>query len=207
MLPIDNKPSDELHGLSDPQATPEGQLCRLDKKLDELLRKSDGAEGLMLRYYFDGYSYREIAATLKKEHGIKCSWGMVFDMVAKLLADFFAGNRVTQCHFKGNTLSRQSDAKAKVDHKADEVSKEPEIHSPTASAEFILHLLLRDDEAESVGGDLQERYSRKVKQFGTRRADIWLWSQVLRSIWPLVKRFLTAGGFLAAVEYIRKLLS
>ena len=84
---------------------------------------------------------------------------------------------------------------------------EPKIHSPAATAELILHLLLKDDEAEAVGGDLQERYSKKVERFGNRRAYIWLWSQVLRSIWPLVKRFFTAGGFLAAAEFIRRLLS
>ena len=84
---------------------------------------------------------------------------------------------------------------------------EAEPHSPTANAELILHLLLRPDEAEAVGGDLQERYLRKVEWFGERRARLWLWSQVLRSIWPLLKRFVTAGGFLAAADFIRKLLS
>ena len=84
---------------------------------------------------------------------------------------------------------------------------EPKIHSPAAIAELILHLLLKDDEAEAVGGDLQERYSKKVERFGKRGAYIWLWSQVLRSIWPLLKRFFTAGGFLAAAEFIRRLLS
>jgi len=86
-------------------------------------------------------------------------------------------------------------------------SDEPETHSPTANAELILHLLLKPDEAEVLGGDLQERYLRKNQQFGQRRARIWLWSQVLRSIWPLLKRFFAAGGFLAAAEFIRKLLS
>jgi hypothetical protein len=66
---------------------------------------------------------------------------------------------------------------------------------------------LNDDEAEAVSGDLQVRYSKKVERLGKRRAYSWFWSQVLRSVWPLLKRFFTVGGFLAAAEFIRRLLS
>jgi hypothetical protein len=88
---------------------------------------------------------------------------------------------------------------------APEKTREMEASSP--NADLILHLLLRNDEAEVLSRDLQERYSKIVKRLGKRRAHVWLWGQVLRSIWPLLKRFLTAGGFLAAAEFIRKLLS
>lgn len=88
-----------------------------------------------------------------------------------------------------------------------EVDSGRNIPSPAANAELILDLLLKDDEAEAICGDLKERYPKKVERLGKRRAYIWFWGEVLRSIWPLVKRFFTASGFLAAAEFIRILLS
>ena len=93
------------------------------------------------------------------------------------------------------------------EHKLHKTESNLEKEAPSVNAILILHLLLNDDEAEALSGDLHERYAKKSIRLGKRRADVWLWSQVLRSIWPLLKRFFAAGGFLAAAELIRKLLS
>jgi len=67
------------------------------------------------------------------------------------------------------------------------------------NAEFLLYLLLGQREADWIAGDLQERLPKMRRKFGLRRARLWYWSQVIRSIGPLglkaLKR-LSGIGFL-----------
>lgn len=82
------------------------------------------------------------------------------------------------------------------------------IPQPPMNAEFILHLLLRKDEREAVIGDLVERYVQKLERFGERRARLWFYCEVLRSVWPLLRRTVAkAGGLIAAGEWIRRHIS
>jgi len=82
--------------------------------------------------------------------------------------------------------------------------KEPSPKPPT-NAEYLLHLFLRGDERDALIGDLIERYVGKHERFGERRAKVWFYSEVLRSLWPLLKRFLAkASGFIALGEWIRR---
>jgi hypothetical protein len=79
---------------------------------------------------------------------------------------------------------------------------------PPVNGEFALHLLLSKDEHEGVIGDLIERYGQKCERFGSRRAKLWFYCEVLRSVWPLIRRALArAGGLIAFGEWIRRHIS
>jgi hypothetical protein len=79
---------------------------------------------------------------------------------------------------------------------------------PPLDAEFVLHLLLNKDEQDALIGDLIERYGRKCERLGVRRANLWFYAEVVRTAWPLVKRFVAkAGGMLAVGEWLRRHIS
>lgn len=79
---------------------------------------------------------------------------------------------------------------------------------PPVNGEFALHLLLSKDEQEAVIGDLIERYGQKCERFGEQRAKLWFYCEVLRSVWPLLRRAIArVGGLVAASEWIRRHLS
>jgi len=92
-----------------------------------------------------------------------------------------------------------------------EFEREPSMPSSLAlpiNAEFILHIFLKTDELDAVVGDLLEKYKKKWERFGPRRAKFWFYSEVLRSLWPLLKRLVAkAGGLLALGEWIRRHVS
>jgi len=80
--------------------------------------------------------------------------------------------------------------------------------SPPLNAEYILHLFLKADERDALIGDLLERYSGKCEHFGERRAKVWFYGEVLRSLWPLLKRLIArASGLIALGEWIRRHVS
>lgn len=57
---------------------------------------------------------------------------------------------------------------------------------PPKGAEFVLYLLLSKEDRESIPGDLQEEFIEVIlPRFGRRRASVWYWTQVVRSILPL----------------------
>lgn len=79
---------------------------------------------------------------------------------------------------------------------------------PPVNAEFILHLLLRRDEQDAVIGDLLERYPKKCERLGERRAQFWFYGEIVRSIWPLIKRaFAKITGLVVLGEWIRRHIS
>jgi hypothetical protein len=86
-------------------------------------------------------------------------------------------------------------------------NSDPKPVQPSRNAELLLSVLARRDEQEAIVGDLIERYPKKVERLGKRRANLWVWAQVIHSAWPLFKRAITTGGILAAANYLRKLLS
>jgi hypothetical protein len=79
---------------------------------------------------------------------------------------------------------------------------------PPLNAEYALQLFLRGDERDAVIGDLLERYAGKHERFGERRAKLWFYGEVVRSLWPLLKRLAAkAGGLIALGEWIRRHVS
>jgi len=52
------------------------------------------------------------------------------------------------------------------------------------NCELILSLLLTKTEQEPAIGDFLERYHQKCRRIGRRRADVWAYSDVIRTVWP-----------------------
>jgi hypothetical protein len=78
---------------------------------------------------------------------------------------------------------------------------------PPVNAEFLLHLLLREEEQEAFIGCLVERYGQKFERFGKRRADIWFCAEVARSIWPLTRRYVGKALKMVVIgEWIRRMI-
>ena len=62
---------------------------------------------------------------------------------------------------------------------------------PPKLAEWLLKGMFPDDGRFTTVGDLEEVYQDLVKEKGFLRAQIWYWSQVLRSIIPVMKDFIS----------------
>lgn len=83
-----------------------------------------------------------------------------------------------------------------------ETQKIPE---PPKNAELLLTLFLRRDEQEAAIGCFSEIFAKKVQRLGKRRAVIWAWCDVLRTLWPVIKRmFVRVSGLAATVEWLRR---
>lgn len=83
---------------------------------------------------------------------------------------------------------------------------------PPVNASFLLYLFYDAQNCDALVGDLEERYRLIRKRFGTRRANFWYWTQVLRSLaplgWAATKRLLkAASGVAALVEMWRRIRS
>ena len=72
--------------------------------------------------------------------------------------------------------------------------------------EFLLYLFLSKEQRESLPGDLEEEFITViVPKFGLRQAKLWYWSQVLRSIGPLLTRQVVKLVSLSwVVNYVRR---
>jgi|GEM_PF-6476988 len=79
---------------------------------------------------------------------------------------------------------------------------------PPFNAEYLLYLLLGNDERDALIGDLNERYRRIIGRFNKRHADIWYYKQVAGSLFPLVRRALLRIGALVWLgRILRRLIS
>ena len=57
----------------------------------------------------------------------------------------------------------------------------------TNAAEYLLYLFLPREDCKALAGDLDEEYWTTIlPKFGARRAVLWYWCQVVRSIWPVL---------------------
>lgn len=65
-----------------------------------------------------------------------------------------------------------------------------QVARPPFNAEYVLYLLLRKEERDSIIGDLIEEYSQILERFNKRRADVWFYKQVGGSLFPLLRRAL-----------------
>jgi hypothetical protein len=92
--------------------------------------------------------------------------------------------------------------------KSSEQTGDRSVPRPPFNAEYILYLLLREQEREIVIGDLVEHYARVLTRFNKRRADIWYYKQVAGSLWPLLRRAIVKIGALVWLgKVLRRLIS
>jgi hypothetical protein len=78
---------------------------------------------------------------------------------------------------------------------------------PPINAEFLLHVLLKKDEREAIIGDLTEDYAKKVGRLGVRLANRWFYAEVIRTLWPLLKRcFLKISAIGGLTAFVRRLI-
>lgn len=77
---------------------------------------------------------------------------------------------------------------------------------PPRNAKFTLLLFLSKEDREVQLGDLEETYHKIAEEFGSRRANFWYRSQVVRSlgpwIWTLIKRGGIASGGLFSLSKV-----
>ena len=59
---------------------------------------------------------------------------------------------------------------------------------PFQGAVYLLCLLLPKAARTSVIGDIEEEYQANCSRFGPKRANFLVWAEVIRSLWPLLKR-------------------
>ncbi|MBA3947830.1 MAG: hypothetical protein H0X37_25165 [Herpetosiphonaceae bacterium] len=60
---------------------------------------------------------------------------------------------------------------------------------PPQFAKYLLYFIPKKDR-DPIIGDLHEEYVPLYQQCGKKRAQIWYWSMVIRSFWPLVSTIL-----------------
>lgn len=59
---------------------------------------------------------------------------------------------------------------------------------PSRRAVYLLYLLLPKAARTSAIGDMEEEYACNCLRFGPKRANLLVWAEVIRSLWPLLKR-------------------
>jgi hypothetical protein len=77
---------------------------------------------------------------------------------------------------------------------------------PPLNAQFLFYLFLEAQNCDAMVGDLEERYRLIHKKFGHRRAAFWYWTQVIRSVGPIVWAAIRKlSGLAALVELYRRI--
>lgn len=125
-LATDDTPSDERYDLSDSEDSPFDQLWKreLEKELDDLIGKQEERTRLILTYYFEDLSFREIQETLKDEHGIRTTHVTIRNVVKRVLKEFFLSKvSFPRVDRKANKLSKRPVVKAKPDRKTESLGK------------------------------------------------------------------------------------
>jgi RNA polymerase sigma factor (sigma-70 family) len=93
-LVLDDTRSEEQYDVRDPGADPFAQLIQAEmiKQLNELILGQKETERLVLTYFFQDRSYREIAEILQTKHGIRITHITVRTKVRNILQKFFDTN-------------------------------------------------------------------------------------------------------------------
>lgn len=78
--------------------------------------------------------------------------------------------------------------------------------NPPKNAELLLLLIVRSDERDAVIGDLIERYRRSHERLGRRRADLYAYGEVCRSLFPFIRRLVGTGLIVLLGQWIKKLI-
>lgn len=91
------------------------------------------------------------------------------------------------------------------DEKVEAAKRPPQSTRASANGEFLLSILLNKDEQEAAIGDFLERYAHKLQRLGKLRADLWAYSDVARTVWPVLQRKLAKTvGIVGAADWIRR---
>lgn len=95
------------------------------------------------------------------------------------------------------------DANEALDSAASSLFDEPKLINPHSLPEPItitedartseiagrlLHFLVDKKDREVIIGDLFEKYESELEKGGKRQADLWLYREIARSVWPLIRR-------------------
>ncbi len=93
-LVLDDTRSEEQYDVRDPGADPIAQIIQLEmiKELNELILEQKETGRLVLTYFFQDFSYREIAEILETKHGIRITHITVRTKVQKVLQKFLDNN-------------------------------------------------------------------------------------------------------------------
>jgi hypothetical protein len=79
---------------------------------------------------------------------------------------------------------------------------------PPLNAEFVANLLLSHEEREALIGDLAEMHSKNLQRLGLKRANAIFYTDVARSVLPLLVRLITKLSGLAFLgEWVRRITS
>lgn len=107
-------------------------------------------------------------------------------------------------------LMKRTESSGAPQLQLDNATSHPAIDAPPAppkSWEFALFLLLSKADRENIIGDLAEEYIEVANKFGSRRANLWYYKQVVGSTAPVVWKAVKAGWFVALGEWLRRHIS
>lgn len=76
--------------------------------------------------------------------------------------------------------------------------------TPPSFGEFSLYMILSKKDRQYVIGDLAEEFAEVLVKFGSRKARIWYYKQVITSAWPLIRKGFRIGLLAWAGEWIRR---
>lgn len=75
---------------------------------------------------------------------------------------------------------------------------------PPELGEFALYLILSKEDREYLIGDLREEFIEVRARFGSKKASVWYYKQVLTSAWPLIRKAIRLGVIAWIGEWIRR---
>lgn len=82
------------------------------------------------------------------------------------------------------------------------------LNRPPKSGLYVLELVCSTENRDAIVGDLLEAYEDIQKQYGYKRARIWFWWQLARSIyhlaWPAIKRLGLVSSCVAGAQWVLK---
>lgn len=77
-------------------------------------------------------------------------------------------------------------------------------HRPPQLGEFALYMILSKEDREYLIGDLEEEFVKVQAKFGTKKARVWYYKQVLTSAWPMIRKALRFGLLAWIGEWFRR---
>ncbi|MDH3890603.1 MAG: hypothetical protein OEV49_05930 [candidate division Zixibacteria bacterium] len=89
-----------------------------------------------------------------------------------------------------------------------EPTSPPEPPSPPTHAEYVLNLLLSKADRETIIGDFAEEFATRIQpKFGQKRAEVWYWTQVYKSLVSIIwLRLLKVSVVAAVVKLVDNLI-
>jgi hypothetical protein len=95
-------------------------------------------------------------------------------------------------------------------HKVLRFAQRTDLNTPPLNAEYLFYVFVTAENCDALIGDLEERYKLIHKKFGAPKANLWYWTQAIRSVWPIAWAWAkTVGkrlsGLAALIELYRKI--